>query len=241
MLVKTKAIVLSSIKYQEKSLIVKCFTQSDGLKSYFVPNAFSGKKISRSIGTKIAYFQPLTILEIEANHKNKGTLEHFKEIKLATAFQTINSNIYKSTITIFLSEMLNSCIQEEEKNESFYDFLETALIWFDSHEDTSNFHLILLLETSKFLGFYPDTSEIDCNFFDVNEGKFSHFITKNCLSEHESHLFKKLIKLKFESDQKIFAGVERQILLKIIIDYYSIHLDGFKKPKSLEVLKEVFS
>ncbi|MFY8065413.1 MAG: recombination protein O N-terminal domain-containing protein, partial [Flavobacterium sp.] len=30
MLVKTKAIVISALKYQEKSLIVKCFTQSDG-------------------------------------------------------------------------------------------------------------------------------------------------------------------------------------------------------------------
>ena len=37
MLVKTKAIVISALKFQEKSLIVKCFTQSDGLKSYFVP------------------------------------------------------------------------------------------------------------------------------------------------------------------------------------------------------------
>ena len=79
MLIKTKAIVISSIKFQEKSSIVKCFTQSDGLKSYFVQSAYSGKKSNQ----KIAYFQPLTILEIEANHKNKGTLEHFKEIKLA--------------------------------------------------------------------------------------------------------------------------------------------------------------
>ena len=79
MLVKTKAIVISSLKYQEKSLIVKCLTQSDGLKSYFVPNAFAAKKSNQ----KIAYFQPLSLLEIEANHKNKGALEHFKEIKLA--------------------------------------------------------------------------------------------------------------------------------------------------------------
>ena len=53
MLIKTKAIVISSLKYQEKSLIVKCLTQSDGLKSYFVPNAFSAKKSNQ----KIAYFQ----------------------------------------------------------------------------------------------------------------------------------------------------------------------------------------
>jgi DNA repair protein RecO (recombination protein O) len=70
MVVKTRAIVISSIKYQEKSLIVKCFTLSDGLKSYFVRDAFSSRKSNQ----KIAYFQPFSLLEIEANHKNKGTL-----------------------------------------------------------------------------------------------------------------------------------------------------------------------
>ena len=237
MLVKTKAIVISSLKYQEKSLIVKCFTQSDGLKSYFVQSAFSSKKNNQ----KIAYFQPLTILEIEANHKNKGTLEHFKEIKLASAYQTINVDVVKSTIVIFLSEMLHHSIQEEEKNEDLFTFLETALLWLDTHEETANFHLILLLEITKFLGFYPDNSENDLKFFEMTEGVFSPFQGISCLSEHETFLFKKLMNLKFESDQKVFAGIERQILLKNLLDYYSIHLDGFKKPKSLDVLKEVFA
>ncbi len=237
MLVKTKAIVISSLRYQEKSLIVKCFTESDGLKSYFVPSAYSGRKSNQ----KIAYFQPLTILEIEANHKNKGTLEHFKEIKLSAAFQTINTEIVKSTIVIFLSEMLHHSIKEEEKNENLFAFLETGLLWLDAHEETSNFHLILLLEITKFLGFYPDTSETNDKHFEMIEGIFSPFQGVSCLSEHETHLFKKLLNLKFDSDQKVFAGIERQILLKILLDYYSIHLDGFKKPKSLDVLKEVFA
>lgn len=237
MLVKTKAIVISSLKYQEKSLIVKCFTQSDGLKSYFVQSAFSSKKNNQ----KIAYFQPLTILEIEANHKNKGTLEHFKEIKLATAYQTINVDVVKSTIVIFLSEMLHYSIQEEEKNEHLFTFLETALLWLDTHQEIANFHLILLLEITKYLGFYPDNSENDLKFFEMTEGVFSPFQGISCLSEHETFLFKKLMSLKFDSDQKVFAGTERQILLKILLDYYSIHLDGFKKPKSLDVLKEVFA
>ena len=116
MLVKTKAIVVSALKYQEKSLIVKCFTLSGGLKSYFVPNAFSAKKSSQ----KIAYFQPLTLLEIEANHKNKGTLEHFKEIRLAAAYHTLNTDVVKSTIIIFLSEMLHHSIREEEKKRTAF-------------------------------------------------------------------------------------------------------------------------
>ena len=237
MQIKTKAIVISSLKYQEKSLIVKCLTHSDGLKSYFVPNAFSTKKGNQ----KIAYFQPLSILEIEASHKNKGSLEHFKEIKLAHAYKNIPNDIIKSTIVLFLSEILHYSIHEEEKNESLFDFLESALLWLDSHDETTNFHLILMLEMTKFFGFYPDNSESVFNFFDCKEGNFTAFQGTNCLSEHETFLFKKLIDLKFDSDQKVFAGIERQVLLKILLDYYLMHLDGFKKPKSLDVLKEVFS
>lgn len=234
MVVKTKAIVISSLRYQEKSLIVRCFTHSSGLKSYFVPSAFTAKKKS------IAYFQPLTLIEIEANHKNKGSLEHFKEVKIAVPYQTLNTDIVKSTIVIFLSEVLHHAIKEEEKNESLFTFLETALIWLDTHDEIANFHLILLLEITKFLGFYPDDSDIELPFFDIVEGHFAFHQSINCISAQDTFLFKKLLELKFDSSQKFFTASERQILLKTILDYYVIHLVGFKKPKSLEVLREVF-
>lgn len=236
MQIKTKAIVISALRYQEKSLIVKCFTQSAGLKSYFVRNAFSGKTAQ-----KIAYFQPLTILEIEAVHKNKGTLENFKEIRLASAFNSSATDVVKSTIILFVSEILHHSIREEEKNEDLFAFLETALHWLDNHDEIANFHLILLLEITKFLGFYPDVSQISQPFFELNEGVFSTYHGISCLSESETHLLRRLLGLKFSGDQKVFSSNERQILLKILLDYYSVHLEGFKKPKSLEVLKEVFA
>lgn len=236
MLVKTKAIVISSIRYQEKSLIVKCFTESDGLKSYFIRDAFSSKKNSQ----KVAYFQPLTILEIEAVHKSKGNLEYLKEIKLAIPYYSISSDIVKSTIAIFLSEILHHSIKEEEKNQNLYSFLETGLLWLDSHTEVANFHLILLLEVSKFLGFYPEKEQNNYPFFEMTEGVFTPYHGISCLSENETRLFKKLMTLKFDNNIKTFHVSERQALLKILLDYYSFHLTGFKKPKSLEVLKEVF-
>lgn len=236
MQVKTKAIVISALKYQEKSLIVKCFTLSDGLKSYFIPNAFSNKKTNQKIG----YFQPLTVLQIEAVHKNKGTLEYIREIKLSSHYQTINTQITKSTIAIFISEILHYCIQEEEKNESLFYYLETALLWLDNHEETQNFHIYLLLGMTKYFGFYPDYNFTSNSFFNLKEGVFCTQFDKYCINELETQLLIKALLLTLESNPKIISGRERQQLLKILLEYYSLHLDGFKKPKSLEILQEVF-
>ena len=147
----------------------------------------------------------------------------------------------KSTIAMFISEILHHSIHEEEKNEPLFAFLESALHWLDHHDEIANFHLILLLEATKFLGFYPDISEINAPYFEMTEGIFSSFHAISSLTENETQLFRKLIGLQFDSDRKTFHVSERQALLKILIDYYSFHLDGFKRPKSLEVLKEVFS
>lgn len=237
MLVKTKAIVLSTLKYQEKSLIVKCFTETEGLKTYFIPNAFSSRKAHQ----KSAYFQPLSLLDIEANHKNKGTLEYIKEVRLGYPYSSIYQDIVKSTMLLFLSEVLHHGIKEEEKNEALFSFLETSLLWLDHQEEVVNFHLIVLVELTKFLGFYPDVSSMEGLYFELSEGVFTQEHAISCLSESETVLFKKLLQLKLESSQAVFTGFHRQILLKILLEYYAIHLDGFKKPKSLEILKEVFS
>ena len=237
MLVKTKAIVISALRFQEKGLIVKCFTETDGLKTYFIRSAYSQGKSAQ----KIAYFQPLTLLEIEAVHKNKGTLESIKDIRLAVPFQTANTDIIKSTMLMFIGEVLSHSIREEERNADLYAFLETALLWLDTHDQTSNFHLILMMEATKFLGFYPEVTQVSEPFFEMTDGIFTTFHGISCLSAEDTNLLRRLIGLRFSGSQNVFSGSERQQLLKILIDYYSLHLDGFKRPKSLEVLKEVFS
>lgn len=236
-MVHTLAIVLSALKYNEKSLIVKCYTLSDGIKTYFIPSAFSSKKSQQ----KVAYFQPLNLLEIVSNHKNKGSLEHFKEIKIDVPYYSIPTDIIKSTIVLFLSEVLGFAIKEEEHNDELFTFLKTSLLWLDTHDEVSNFHLIFLVELSKYLGVFPDNSEDDLPFFDVKEGMFVSYLGLESLDEYQTTLFKNLLHLKYDADKNIFKASERQILLKTVVDYYSYHLDGFRKPKSLEILKEVFS
>lgn len=237
MLVSTKAIVISAIKYQEKALIVKCFTRTDGLQNYFIPNAFSSNKRNQ----KIAYFQPLSILQLEAQHKKKGNLDYIKEIQVSYLYHDIPTNIFKSTMILFLSEVLNQCIREEEKNIELFDFLEASLIWVDNSKQNNNAHLTILIKLTQFLGFYPDVKNIDTLYFDKLEGTFSNYYNTNSLDSNESEIIKKLLSLNFSDNTTKISNQERQFLLNFLIDYYILHLDGFKKPKSLEVLSEVFS
>lgn len=232
---KTKALVINTVKYQDKSLVVKCFTLSDGLMSFFVRDAFSssGKSVK-----KAAYFQPLTLLEIEFKPKNRNTISYFSNIK-PHVYQSIAHDIAKSTMVMFLSEVFNAAIKEETKNEDLFLFLETALLWLDQNDDIADFHLVLLLEMTKFLGFYPSASKED--FFEMIEGVFVPLESNSCLSKQESDWFKVLLSKKIHMSEKTFTHSQRRHLLDILMDYYSIHIENFRRPKSLEVLKEVFS
>lgn len=235
MIVKTKAIVISAIRYQEKGLVVKCFTQSDGLKSYYVPNAFSTRKGA----PKAAYFQPMTLLEIEASHKNKGTLESIGEIRIDYPYVTLYGDAVKSGILMFLSEMLHHSLHEGERNEPLFELLEAALHWLDHHEAVANFHLILLLEATKHLGFYPDMKHSGSHF-DVRDGFFRDGADAYTVNEEETMLLRRLASLRLDSDARMFGVAERRVLLRILTDYYAYHIEGFRRPKSLDVLQELF-
>ncbi|PTX60213.1 DNA replication and repair protein RecO [Kordia periserrulae] len=238
MLVTTKAIVIAAIKYGDSSVIVKCFTASDGIKSYLLRGILKSKKGK----LKIAYFQPLTQLEIVANHKNKGSLEYIKDVKTVHPYASIHTQVTKSAIALFLSEILNYSIQEEEKNEALFEFIENALQWLDMNDEISNFHLVFLTNLTKYFGFFPETKNIHRAYFDLQEGQFFDSSTLNqCITGENLTYFKQLIGIKFDALNTIKLSSERRNeLLAIFIQYFKLHLQGFRQPKSMEVLHEVF-
>lgn len=236
MQVKTQAIVLSALRYQEKSLIVKCLTKDFGLKTYFIRNAFS----KQQKGLNSAYFQPLNQLFVEAVHKNKGSMEYINELKLMYPYQTISQDFYKTSVSIFLAEVLSNCIKEEQANAELYLFLETSLIWFDEHDFTADFHLWFLLNVTKYLGFYPDDSDEESFYFNPMEGSFTNQYVSECFNEEETVLFRKLLNIPFSSKQSLLKNAERRNLLKLVLRYYEIHIVNFKQIRSLEILPELF-
>lgn len=239
MIVATKAIVFSAIKYSEADLIVSCYTEEAGIKSYLLRGILKSKKGK----LKTSYFQPLTQLDLIAEHKNKGTLEYIKEAKVYNPYQTLHTNIIKTGLVMFLSELLKNIIREEEPNKELYFYLETSFNWLDENEEVANFHILFLLQLSMYLGFYPDASDIDEKYFNIMDGSFQDTDTSNyCLSGTQIENFKLFFNLDYEIMQEIkLSKTQRQNLLDLILSYYSFHVQGYQKPKSLAVLNQLFS
>lgn len=239
MQVTTKAIVLSALKYGDTSLIVKAFTASDGIKSYLLKGVLSSKKGK----LKSAHFQPLTQLEIVANHRNKGTLETLREAKVFYHYQTLYADMAKNAMTLFLAELLGNSIREEERNDELFQFLQASLQWLDMHNEIGNFHLVFMLSLSKYLGFYPDIYQIDKPYFDLVEGEFTGNDSLNPMLKGENiYYFKTFLGINFDTVHTIKMNKSnRQELLKSLILYFELHLQGFRKPRSLAVLNEVFN
>ena len=238
MLISTKAIVISKIKYGDHDLIVKCYTEELGVVSYMLKGILKSKR-----GNKTAYFQLLSLLQIETIHKENRSLQNIKEVRLNRIYLSLHTDVLKSAIVMFLAEILTNTLIEEEKNKALFNYIETTFLWLDEHDNFSNFHLLFLLNLTRFLGFYPDTTQIDLNYFNLAEGKFETSETHNyTISGQNLILLKRLLGINFDELHTIkLNSKQRQSFLKTMLLYFDLHLSGFKEPRSLQLFNQVFN
>lgn len=238
MIESTKAIVINTIKYGDTSLIATCYTENCGIKTYLLKGVLKSKKGK----FKTAYFQPLMQLQLTANHNNKGTLNSLRDLEVLHFYNSIYTDIKKQTIALFLAEIVYHSIKEEEENRLLFKYLEASFLWLDTHDNIANFHLLFLLNLTKYLGFYPEINATNASYFDLLEGSFTFHNKPNVVSGENLIQFKKLLGINFDVLHEVdFSALNRQAVLSILIQYFELHLSGFKKPKSLNVLKTVFS
>lgn len=238
MLTKNQGIVLSKLKYRDNDLIVKCYTKERGVVSYILRGVLKSKKGS----SKTIYYQALSQLQFEEVFKTNRSLQGINDVKFSYIYRSVHTNIYKSSIVLFLSEILSNALKEEEKNESLYNYLEIALQYLDNSEQYSNFHLLFLLKLTRYLGFQPENRNLEFPYFNLESGifeSFNHGIYS--ISGENLTLLKQLLGINFDALQSIKINAkQRREFLNVLLHYFELHLDGFKKPKSLQVLNEVF-
>lgn len=240
MLEKTRGIILHQIKYTDSGIVAWLYTRKFGRQSFLIRGVRNRKKGKHNI-----FFQPLFILDLEINFRESREMNIFKEFSVSYAPYDIYSDIRKSSVAIFLGEVLTAVLREESPHMELFDYIEESIIYFDgSRESYANFHIAFLAGLCSFLGIEPGKKESSEDiYFDMTNGVFipAPPLHGDYANPEISEILARFFVSSFDKIKDIsLKGTIRNEVLESLIHYYSLHLPGLKKINSLEVLKDVF-
>ena len=241
-LIKCRAIVIRTVNYSENSVVLKCFTSTHGIQSYLV-NGVRSKK-----GTiKPSQLQPLTLLELESYYQQNKNLQRIKELKCTPTLSHLHFDIIKSSIGIFIAEVMNKSFHEEDQvDEPMFEFLFHSIQILDIEQNNiSNFPSYFLLQLSRYLGFFPRGIFTEqTNGFELKEGCFEKYDQRNPFQVDPilSEKFSQLLQADFDQYKNIsLTNLQRTSLMDFLIEYYQQHIHGFGELRSHKILSEVLN
>ena len=236
----SRGVVLNTLKYGEKGMVVQMLTSAFGRQSYMV----QGLGSSRGRTSKRALFQPMFALEFEGIESSRQQLHRLGEVHSGLVLQSIPFDVKKSTIALFMAEVLYRLVKESEPNELLFDFVWGSVEALDSaQEGVANFHLWFLSHLCRFLGFSPGNDyEPNC-WFNIAEGLFTKERPPReyAMSQENALVLRDML----ECDVRYLAEVglnrhQRVDFLAALLSYYAYHLDTIHTVQSIRILQELF-
>ncbi|WP_316801080.1 DNA repair protein RecO [Pedobacter frigidisoli] len=241
MLHKVRGIVLRTTNYSESSVVVQVLTDKFGMQSYLI----NGVKKPRA-KVKMNMLQSLHLLDMIVYHKVNTNIQRVSEVRQTPVFKTIPYDIVKSSIIIFLNEVLYKSIRQQSADESLFDYIYNSVAWFDENDELNpNFHLSFLLKLTRFLGFAPNEKRRgDQIYFDLQEGGFVSRVPihSNYLQLDDALCFISLFETSLEKISEIkMSNAQRRFLLDKILVFYTLHTASFGEVQSHKILEVLLS
>ncbi len=232
---KARGVVLHAMKYGERKLIVHIFTAQYGRRSYIT-------KLSTTNSGRGLY-QPLFIVDFDA-WAGRGELHHIEQPQMAFRLSELPFDIVKSTIALFLSELLYRLIQDGEADGGLYRFIEESVAELDGMgEGTANFHLWFLVRLTEYMGYAPQDNYAEGYALDYRNGTYTAELPTHTLAmpPAEAGLFHRLNASRVEDLGTIGLSREQRVsMLERLTDLYGFHTDAIYNVNSLRILSEIF-
>lgn len=209
------AIVLNTTKIRDNNIVLHVLSRSYGRKSFLVR---TGAK------ARMAFYLPLNILELDITENRKSDLWYAKPLSAKYPLIGIRNNIFKNTMSLFMSEVLFRVLKDGANEDGLFDWCERQILTLDAIEsDFSNFHIRFLLELCVALGFRPES--LDMMAFSGENQASVEKLMRSDLAEAM------LIPLN---------GKTRNDIADSIIRYLEFHTESAINIKSLQVLRELY-
>lgn len=216
MTVNTELIVLHTTKFGENSIVVHTLSREYGRRSFLVRGA--GKRL-------MSLFLPLNILEADVQESTKSTLFTARNLTARHPLLGIRSNVFKNSMTMFMSEVLYRVIKEGAAEQGLYEWCERNILLLDAvQNDFSNFHLRFLLELTVALGFSPESRDLQPFVGD-------HYPT-----------VERFMQTSFAESMLIpLNGSVRNEIAEEILRYIEFHTESSVNINSLKVLRDLYA
>lgn len=238
---KGRGIVLHTLKYGDRGMVVQLLTDVGGRRSYMV----QGVRSSSGKGSKLALFQPVFPVEFEGLEPAQSTQMHrFKEVRSGFLLRGIPFDVRKSTMAMFMAEVIYRLVKESEQNEPLFDFVWRSVEALDTMEaGVANFHLWFLTHLSRLLGFYPSGDFLPGSYFDIKEGEYCPIRPLHSLfiAPEEASLMEQLLSISATELHTLQLNrMQRVAYLEAMLNYFGYHLDSINAVQSVRILQEVF-
>lgn len=213
----TELIILHSTKFGENSIVAHTLSKEYGRRSFLIRGA--GKK------STMAMLLPLSIIEADVVETTKSTLFTARNLSSRYPLLGIRNNLYKNSMTLFLSEVLYRTVKDGANEDGLYGWCVKNILLLDALDsDFSNFHIRFLLEFAVALGFSPESRDL------------APFMGENF------PIVEKFMKDSFADAMMIpLNGSVRNEIAEGILRYIEFHSDSAINVASLNVLRELFS
>ena len=212
----TELIVLHHTKFGENSVVVHTLSRAYGRRSFLV--RVSGK-------STMAQLLPLSLLEADITENPRATLWTASGLTVRHPLGGIRSNLYKNTMTLFLSEVLYRVIKDGEGDDRLFDWCDRSILTLEALQtDFSNFHLVFLLGLAGALGFSPTAGDLVP------------------FAEHHLREITYLLESEFSQAMLLpLTGSTRNEICEEILRYLEFHTEARIDVRSLAVLRELYS
>ncbi|MFN4082797.1 MAG: DNA repair protein RecO [Bacteroidia bacterium] len=239
MLTKVKGIVISKVNFNDNSVIAKIYTNVFGLQSYIV----NGVKNNKGV-VKQSHLLTLNLLELDVYHQQNKNLQRIKEIKCFPLLINLHADMVKSSIAVFMSELIYKSIKHENiPDENLFSFLYQSILYVENSKNTlSHFHLWFMLHYSSFLGFEPKPNFSDNKqYFSLIDGYFVEAEGLNtCRAETSKQIFNLITVEAKNLHELMFTENQRIKIYEALLKYFELHEIALGTINSYKILKQVF-
>lgn len=233
-------VALRTIKYNDKHSILSAYSLELG-RVLFLISAGSGREAVR----RRALFMPLNFFECEADIRPGREMHTLRDVRVTMPLHGVHSHPLKNGIAMFVADILNSILRENQPDEATFAFLIDAIAHLDSaNMGVANFHICFLYRLGRFIGIEPDASTYQAgSVFDMIDGRFrqSAPLHNNYLHPQDAKTVALLSRMTYNNMGYFkFSRSQRNEIVDAILQYYSIHYNSLSQLQSLEVLRCLF-